>query len=68
MKSDELAAVEALTRRLPPAPPGETWIGDDAAVVRAPSGDLLLAAAAGEADSEREKQEQESRASHRCGL
>lgn len=44
MKSDELAAVEALVRRLPPAPPGETWIGDDAAVLHAPGGTLLLAA------------------------
>ena len=33
-----------LRRRLPPAPPGEVWIGDDAAVLRAPEGPLLLAA------------------------
>src|SRR5688572_9229886 len=44
MKNDELAAVEALVRRLPPPPDGEIWIGDDAAVLRAPSGHLLLAA------------------------
>jgi thiamine-monophosphate kinase len=44
MKDDELQAVEALVLRLPPAPPGEIWIGDDAAVLRAPTGVLLLAA------------------------
>jgi len=42
--NDELQFVEALVRRLPPAPPGETWIGDDAAVLRSPAGCLLLAA------------------------
>jgi thiamine-monophosphate kinase len=44
MKDDELQAVEALVHRLPPAPPDEIWIGDDAAVLRPPSGVLLLAA------------------------
>ena len=29
---------------MPPAPPGEVWIGDDAAVLRPPEGPLLLAA------------------------
>lgn len=33
-----------LRRRLPAAPPGEVWIGDDAAVLRPPEGPLLLAA------------------------
>jgi thiamine-monophosphate kinase len=33
-----------LRRRLPPAGPGEVWIGDDAAVLRPPDGPLLLAA------------------------
>jgi thiamine-monophosphate kinase len=33
-----------LRRRFPPAPPGEVWIGDDAAVLRPPDGPLLLAA------------------------
>ena len=42
--TNELTAVEALVRRLPPAPAGEVWIGDDAAVLRAPHGVLLLAA------------------------
>ena len=41
----ELGAIEALVRRLPAPPPGEVWIGDDAAVlVPPPSGVLLLAA------------------------
>jgi thiamine-monophosphate kinase len=40
----ELAAVESLVRRLPAGPEGEVWLGDDVAVVRAPSGPLLLAA------------------------
>lgn len=44
MRDDELRAVEALVRRLPPAPGGEVWIGDDAAVLRGPAGPLLLAA------------------------
>jgi thiamine-monophosphate kinase len=33
-----------LRRRLPAGPPGEVWIGDDAAVLRPPEGPLLLAA------------------------
>ena len=36
----ELAAISRLERLLPPAPPGQTWIGDDAAVL---PGGLLLA-------------------------
>ncbi len=39
----ERRAVEMIASMLPPAPPGEVWIGDDAAVVRAPGGLLLLA-------------------------
>jgi len=39
----ELGFVASLAARLGSAPPGETWIGDDAAVVRPPSGPLLLA-------------------------
>ncbi|MHB8593631.1 MAG: AIR synthase related protein, partial [Acidimicrobiales bacterium] len=39
----EFAAIERLRRRLPAAPPGEVWIGDDAAVLDAPRGRLLLA-------------------------
>ena len=42
-RSGELEALAALERLLPAAPPGETWIGDDAAVLRPPSGRLLLA-------------------------
>ena len=41
--TDESTFVASLTRRLGPAHAGETWSGDDAAVVRPPSGDLLLA-------------------------
>ena len=40
----ELAALDWLRRRLPGPPPGETWVGDDAAVVRGSPGWLLLAA------------------------
>src|SRR5437879_5519828 len=40
----EFQAIERIRRLLPPAPPGETWIGDDAAVVHCSSGPLLLAA------------------------
>ncbi len=40
----ELAAIEALAARLGRPPPGELWLGDDAAVVEAPGGPLLLAA------------------------
>lgn len=39
----ERRVVEMIASMLPPAPPGEVWIGDDAAVVRAPGGLLLLA-------------------------
>jgi len=40
-----MAAIEAIRRALPGSPPGETWIGDDAAVVCSPrEGSLLLAA------------------------
>ena len=42
--SGELAAVERLTRRIGPAPAGEVWLGDDAAVVAPPDGALLMAA------------------------
>jgi thiamine-monophosphate kinase len=41
--TDELAFVASLAERLGSAPPGEVWAGDDAAVVAAPPGDLLLA-------------------------
>jgi len=40
----EIAAIESIRRGLRPPPEGETWIGDDAAVVAGPSGELLLAA------------------------
>ena len=40
----ELAVVERLRQLLPGPPEGQTWIGDDAAVVAPPTGDLLLAA------------------------
>jgi thiamine-monophosphate kinase len=40
---DELEAIALLERLLPKAPPGETWIGDDAAVLSRSSGRLLLA-------------------------
>src|SRR6202521_745096 len=42
----EFAAIDRLRRVLPQPGPGETWIGDDAAVVRAPGGGWLLRAAA----------------------
>lgn len=38
----EFATIERLRRGLRRPPPGETWIGDDAAVVAAPAGALLL--------------------------
>lgn len=38
----EFAAIDRFRRLLPQPPPGETWIGDDAAVVVAPTGALLL--------------------------
>lgn len=40
----EFPAIRRLAARLPPAPAGETWIGDDAAVVRVGGATLLLAA------------------------
>lgn len=42
--SGEFAAIERIAAGLPSAPAGETWIGDDAAVVRCGGGWLLLAA------------------------
>jgi len=40
----EIAAIETIRRGLPPARGGETWIGDDCAVVARPAdGSLLLA-------------------------
>ncbi len=41
----ELAAIETIRRGLPGPPDGETWIGDDAAVVVLPAGKHLLLAA-----------------------
>ena len=41
----ELAAIETIRRAFPPPPEGETWIGDDAAVVAGPVGGPLLLAA-----------------------
>ena len=38
----EFAAIDRLRRRLPGPPPGEVWIGDDAAVLGARPGRLLL--------------------------
>lgn len=40
----EFEAIERLRKLLPGPPAGETWIGDDAAVVVAPLGAMLLAA------------------------
>lgn len=40
----EFEAIERLRRMLPSPPAGETWIGDDAALVVPPTGGLLLAA------------------------
>jgi thiamine-monophosphate kinase len=40
----EFAAIERIRRLLPAAPVGETWIGDDAAVVTGPAGEPLLLA------------------------
>ncbi len=42
--SGEFAAIDRLAARLPKAPAGEVWIGDDAAVVEPPTGRMLLAA------------------------
>jgi thiamine-monophosphate kinase len=39
----ELGAIERIAAQLPAAPSGQTWIGDDAAVLPAPSGSLLFA-------------------------
>lgn len=39
----ELEAIERIAAHLPAAPPGQTWIGDDAAVLPAPNGSLLFA-------------------------
>lgn len=39
----EFALIDRLRRRLA-GPPGETWVGDDVAVVAGPTGQLLLAA------------------------
>jgi thiamine-monophosphate kinase len=38
----ERDVIAAIRSRLPVAPPGETWIGDDAAVLRGPTGQLVL--------------------------
>ena len=38
----EFAAIERIRRLLPPAPAGETWSGDDAAVVVPPRGEQLV--------------------------
>ena len=40
----EFAVIDHLRRLLPGPPAGETWIGDDAAVLAAPRGSLLLTA------------------------
>ena len=40
----EFAAIERIRRLLPAAPVGQTWIGDDAAVVTGPAGEPLLLA------------------------
>lgn len=42
--TSEFAVIDRLRRLLPGPPAGETWIGDDAAVVMAPRGGLLLTA------------------------
>ena len=38
----ESAFITGLTRRFGPPPAGETWLGDDAAVLASPAGPLLL--------------------------
>lgn len=43
--SGEFDALARLSSMLPHAPPGETWIGDDTAVVRGPAPGMLLLAA-----------------------
>jgi thiamine-monophosphate kinase len=40
----ERAAIDLLARLLPPPPAGETWLGDDAAVLERPGGGSLLLA------------------------
>ena len=40
--SGEFRVIERLRRLLPEPPPGQTWIGDDAAVVPPPTGRLVL--------------------------
>lgn len=40
----EFQAIERIRRRLPAAPPGELWLGDDAAVVAGRAGPALLGA------------------------
>jgi thiamine-monophosphate kinase len=40
----EFSAIDRIRRLLPEPPPGETWIGDDAAAVRTPDGRWLLLA------------------------
>lgn len=40
--TSEFAIIERVRRMLPAPPPGQTWIGDDAAVIPAPHGLLLL--------------------------
>lgn len=40
----EFAAIARIARRFGPAPPGELWIGDDAAVVRVGAGVVAIAA------------------------
>ncbi|HLI15604.1 MAG TPA: thiamine-phosphate kinase [Acidimicrobiales bacterium] len=42
-RGGELAALGWLARRLGSGPEGEVWVGDDAAVLAAPAGPLLLA-------------------------
>jgi thiamine-monophosphate kinase len=41
-RGGEFAAIERLRRRLPGPPPGEVWIGDDAAVLGPREGRLIL--------------------------
>ena len=42
--SGEFAVIDRIRRILPVPPPGQTWIGDDAAVVAPPRGGLVLTA------------------------
>lgn len=41
-KRGEFAAIERVRRRLPGPPPGQVWIGDDAAVLGAASGPIVV--------------------------